>query len=154
MKSIKMAIFATSKHGNSTDQNLTAQALLLKNHGKKTRSLECEIHIGEMVTRFTPSDNFFLEDLLWQLNDYCHIPYNEIKCDLHYPEPSLIEDEFGEEICADMRINLSHQLKESNLSFKALVWPGLNVDDKILDLRNSGVDIDVFSTSNYKSIAI
>ena len=93
MTKIKLAIFATNVSASASKENFIAYALLLK--GSK-RKLICEIHIGKTVARFKPHLDYFLEDVLSELNIHCRLPISEIEWEYDYPELIKVEDEIGE----------------------------------------------------------
>jgi hypothetical protein len=139
MKKIKLAVFAKQLGEKPTSENYIAQALLLND--TKNDSLVCEIHLGKMITRFTPSQDYFFEDLLWQLNNYCQIPTFEIECDVHYPEPIPIEEEFGDELCMSARESIQDDMIESGIHFHVINWSSTGVLEKVNNLRSIGVNI-------------
>jgi hypothetical protein len=147
MKNLIMAIYATKKTESNTKDGYIAQALLLNNNNQ----LECEIHIGKMITRFHPNPDYFLQDALWQLNCYCQILYDEIEMDLHYPEPVSIEDEFGIDCCMDNRDNLAEYLKETLITFSVIDWSNMANDELIKSLQTSGIDIISLYINMHKS---
>ncbi len=140
MKNLKLAVFAKQFGAEPTCETYIAQALLL--HDTKNDSLVCEIHVGKMITRFNPSQEYFFEDLLWQLNNYCQIPAFEIECDVHYPEPIPIEEEFGDELCMSARESIHDDMIESGIHFYVVNWGPSAVEEKVTLLRNQGVKID------------
>lgn len=148
MTEIKLAIFATDT--TTSTPNYLAHALLLKD--SKSKKLICEIHIGKMITRFNPNANFFLEDMLWQLNDYCQIPTYEIESDMHYPDPVSIEEEFGVPECMQSREKIAECLNETGLSYLVVSWASVQVLNKINNLRKKCVKIDTTNFINLKGI--
>ena len=92
-----------------------------------------------MITRFNPSQDYFIEDLLWQLNNYCQIPTFEIESEPHYPEPISIEEEIDD--CMRYRESLHTDLIESGFHFYVVNWGTAGVDEKVTLLRNHGVKI-------------
>jgi len=139
MKNLKLAVFAKQSGIEPTSENYIAQALLL--HDTKNDTLVCEIHVGKMITRFTPSQDYFLEDVLWQLNLYCQIPISDIEYDVHYPEPSHIEEEIDFEDCMIARESIHSQMIETDIDFQVINWSSLGVLEKVNNLRSLGVNI-------------
>ena len=146
MTEIKLAIFATDS--TTSTPNYLAHALLLKD--SESKKLICEIHNGKMITRFNPNAYFFLEDMLWQLNDYCQIPMFEIEFDPHYPDPISIEDEFGVNDCMQSREKIAEYLNETGLSYLVVSW--LELINKISNLKKKGVKINATDFINLKGI--
>jgi hypothetical protein len=139
MTNLILAVFATQLGAESTNENYIAQALLL--HDPKNDKLVCEIHVGKMITRFTPSQDYFFEDVVSQLNNYCLIPPSEIESDEHYPVPFHIEDEFGDEFCMSARESVHDDLLESGIHFQVINWSSIGVLEKVNNLRSLGVNI-------------
>jgi len=139
MNNLNLAVFAKQLGEEPTSENYIAQALLL--YESKNDKLVCEIHVGKMITRFNPSLDYFLEDVLWQLNNYCQIPAIEIESDVHYPDPISIEDEFGHEDCMTARESLHHEMIASGLNFHVINWSSIGVHEKVNYLKNLGVNI-------------
>ena len=139
MTILKLAVFATQLGAEPKNENYVAQAFIL--YDTKNDILVCEIHVGKMITRFTPSKNHLLEDLLWQLNDYCKIPAEEIERDVHYPVPIPIEVEFGDEFCMSARESVHDDLLESGIHFQVINWSSIGVLEKVNNLRSLGVNI-------------
>jgi hypothetical protein len=139
MYNLILAVFATKSDSQISSANHIAHALLL--HDTKKNNLVCEIHVGKMITRFNPSQDYFFEDLLWQLNNYCQIPTFEIECDIHYPEPIPIEEEYGDELCMSARESIHHEMTESGFHFYVVNWGTVGVEEKVTLLRNHGVKI-------------
>ena len=135
MKQILLTVFATDSKGA-----FIAHALLIND--LKSKVMTCEIHIGKMITRFNPNPDYYLEDILWQLNTYCQIPIFEIECDIHYPEPIDIEDEFGDEECMQFRKKIVEILNDTPYSYLVINWPSIVIDEKLNKLKNSGVKIE------------
>ena len=150
MTEIKLAIFVTATKTNTSNSSYMAHALLLQD--SESKELICEIHIGKMITRFNPNRYFFLEDMLWQLNDYCQIPTFEIESDMHYPDPINIEDEFGANDCMQIREGLSDYLNETGFNFLVIAWPSVQILDRINNLKKSGVKINTTNFINLKGI--
>ena len=140
MRKIQLAIFATNVSAGASKGNFIAHALLLKD--SKSKKLICEIHIGKMITRFNPNPDYFLEDVLWQLNVYCQIPIFEIECDVHYPKPIPIDEEMGEEECMEVREKIGEILAATPFSYLVINFPALNIEDKINKLKKHGVQIE------------
>lgn len=139
MTNLILAVFAIQLGAEPTNENYIAQALLL--YDTENDILVCEIHVGKMITRFTPSQDYFLEDLLWQLNNYYQIPASEIESDVHYPVPIPIEDEFGDEFCMSARESVHDDLIESGIHFQVINWSSIGVLEKVNNLRSLGVNI-------------
>ena len=139
MNNLNLAVFAKQSGAEPTSDNYIAQALLL--HDTKKDKLVCEIHVGKMITRFNPSLDYFLEDVLWQLNNYCQIPTIEIECDVHYPDPIPIEDEFDIEDCMKARESLHQKMISSGFHFHVINWSSIGVHEKVNYLKNLGVNI-------------
>jgi len=140
MTKINLAIFATNISSDASTENFIAQALILED--LESKKLTCEIHIGKMVARFNPNPDYFLEDVLWQLNTYCQIPMFEIECDVHYPEPIDIEDEYGEEECMQIREEIVEILNATPYKYLVINWPTIMIDEKLNKLKNCGVNIE------------
>jgi hypothetical protein len=139
MKNLKLAVFANQLGAEPSSEKYIAQALLLND--SINDKLVCEIHVGKMITRFIPSQEYFLEDLLWQLNDYCQIPTLEIESDVHYPDPIPIEDEYGLEDCMNARKTIHVDMIVSSIHFQVVNWSSKGVLEKVNNLRNLGVKI-------------
>ena len=139
MTNLILAVFAIQLGAEPTNEKYIAQALLL--YDTENDILVCEIHVGKMIARFTPSQDYFLEDLLWQLNNYCQIPASEIESDEHYPVPIHIEDEFGDEFCMSARESVHDDLIESGNYFQVINWSSIGVLEKVNNLRSLGVNI-------------
>ena len=135
MKQILLTVFATDSKGA-----FIAHALLIND--MKSNVMTCEIHIGKMITRFNPNPDYYLEDVLWQLNSYCQIPIFEIEYDVHYPEPIDIEDDLGEDDCMQAREEIVEILNDTPYSYLVINWPSIDIDDKLSKLKNSGVNIE------------
>lgn len=138
MASITAAIFAT-RLKTTSEHSLHAFALLFE--GSKPY---WEIHVRDKIFRFIANPDYILEDGLWQLTDYCKIPYEEYKHDVNQNVPSFIEDEFGEEICNTRRKNIISQLQENGLHYKITTWPGVwmpKLNEKIELWNKAGVEI-------------
>ena len=141
MTILKLAVFAKQLGTEPTNENYIAQALLL--HDPKNDILVCEIHVGKMITRFTPSQGYLFEDMVSQLNNYCLIPLSEFESDEHYPAPINIEDEFGAEFCMSFRESIHDDLIESGIHFHVINWSSIGVLEKVNNLRSLGVNIQV-----------
>ena len=139
MNKLKLAVFASISSANPSSEVHMAHALLLEDTLKE--QLICEIHIGKTITRFNPSKDYFLEDVLSQLNAYCHIPALEIESDVHYPEPIPIEEEFGIKECMITRKNIHTDLMASGIHFHVVNWAAAGVEEKINYLKSVGVSI-------------
>jgi hypothetical protein len=86
-----------------------------------------------------------LEDGLWQLNLYCKIPKDEYKYDVNNNEPLPLEDEFGEEECAEQRSNITKELCATGNHFRLVTWPGVwmpNMENKLEAWQKEGVHIN------------
>jgi hypothetical protein len=145
MTKIKLAIFAKNVSATSKE-NFIAYALLLK--GSK-RKLICEIHIGKKVARFKPHLDYFLEDVLWELNIHCRLPISEIEREYDYPELIKIEDEIGEKKCLEIKKIIERTLAETQFSYSVMNFSALDTDveDKINKLKNHGVRIELINSS-------
>jgi hypothetical protein len=138
MASITAAIFATSIKTTS-EHNLHAFALLFEGSAPYW-----EIHVRDKIFRFIANPDFILEDGLWQLTDYCKIPYAEYKHDVHNNRPLTIEEEMGDDICTLRRENITLQLYENNLNYKIMTWPGVwmpKLNEKIENWNSFGIQI-------------
>ena len=139
MSAFTASIFATRLRANGDEHSLVAYALLFEG------SRPCwEIHIGKKCFSFIPHPDHILEDGLWQLNDYCHIPELEYKSDPSNVAPLTLEEEFGADICNSSRNALQEELKISGLYFKLNTWPGVwmpNKERQIQDWQKAGVKI-------------
>ena len=139
MTKIKLAIFATNVSASASKENFIAYALLLK--GSKTK-LICEIHIGKTVARFKPHLDYFLEDVLWELNIHCRLPISEIEREYDYPELIKIEGEIGEKKCLEIKKIIEKTLAETPLSYSVINFSALDIEDKLNKLKNHGVRIE------------
>jgi hypothetical protein len=139
MTNLILAIFAIKLGVEPTNKNYIAQALLY--YDTKNDIPVCEIHIGKLITRFIPSQDYLFEDALSQLNNYCLIPQLEIESDEHYPFPINIEVEFGDEFCMSARESVHDDLLESGIHFQVINWSSIGVLEKVNNLRSIGVNI-------------
>ena len=124
MPEFTAALFATRERPHGTEHGLVAHALLFES------SRPCwEVHIGGKIFRFIPHPDFILEDVLWQLNNYCQIPESEYKHDVSENKPLTLEEEFGEETCKEARNNIAYELSKLSTHFKLITWPGVGIYD-------------------------
>jgi hypothetical protein len=140
MNQLKLAIYAIYLDIEHISKNHIAQALLL--HNTENDMLVCEIHIGRLITRFTPSQDFFLEDVLWKLNNYCQFSDVQLENEVHYPDPPFIEDELGHDFCMSARKFVHHRLIESGIFFHVINWSFTRVEEKVKNLSSLGVNIE------------
>ncbi len=104
------------------------------------------MHIGGIVFRFISHPDYLLEDGLWQLNSYCHIPAAEYKHGQTDNVPISLEEEFGDEVCSEIRKDVAKTLTNNLIQFKLISWPGASLPelhDKISQLQKDGVNITV-----------
>ena len=148
MTKIKLAVFAKNVSASASKENFIAYALLLK--GSK-RKLICEIHIGKTVARFKPHLDYFLEDVLWELNIHCRLPISEIEREYDYPELIKIEDEIGDEIgdekCLAIKKMMVRTLAETPFTYSVINFSALDIEDKLNKLKNHGVRIESINSS-------
>ena len=146
MTKIKLAIFAKNVSASASKENFIAYALLLK--GSK-RKLICEIHIGKKVARFKPHLDYFLEDVLWELNIHCRLPNSEIELEYDYPELIKVEDEIGDEKCLEIKKIIVKILAETPVSYSVINFSAIDTDveDKINKLKKHGVRIESINSS-------
>ena len=144
MTKIKLAVFAKNVSASASKENFIAYALLLK--GSK-RKLICEIHIGKTVARFKPHLDYFLEDVLWELNIHCRLPISEIEREYNYPELIKIEDEIGDEKCLAIKKMMVRTLAETPFSYSVINFSALDIEDKLNKLKNHGVRIESINSS-------
>ena len=148
MTKIKLAVFAKNVSASASKENFIAYALLLK--GSK-RKLICEIHIGKTVARFKPHLDYFLEDVLWELNIHCRLPISEIEREYNYPELIKIEDEIGDEIgdekCLAIKKMMVRTLAETPFTYSVINFSALDIEDKLNKLKNHGVRIESINSS-------
>ena len=144
MTKIKLAVFAKNVSASASKENFIAYALLLK--GSK-RKLICEIHIGKKVARFKPHLDYFLEDVLWELNIHCRLPISEIEREYNYPELIKIEDEIGDEKCLAIKKMMVRTLAETPFSYSVINFSALDIEDELNKLKNHGVRIESINSS-------
>lgn len=138
MSSITSAIFATSIT-STREHHLHAYALLFEDSVPRW-----EIHIRDKVFSFIANPDFILEDGLWQLTDYCKIPYDEYKHDVNQNKPLFIDEEMDSDTCKNRRENITSLLKESHLHYKMMTWPGVwmpKLNQKIEAWKSIGIEI-------------
>ena len=141
MPEFTAAIFATKERPFGQEHSYVAHAFLFE--GSRPY---WEIYINEKRFRFIPNPEFILEDVLWQLSMYCQIPEEEYKHDVHKNIPSILEEEFVEEHCNQMRSKLSEELLTTQLHYKIVQWPGFWINkwnNKVEALKEKGVAISL-----------
>ena len=141
MNNLKLAVFATQSPVDLLPESHIAHALLLQD--VNDMNLICEIHIGKMITRFITDDKHFLEDMLWQLNEYCQIPSWEVECDMHYPSPIPIEQEIDVDECTRARESVHSQMIESGFNFYVVNWNCIGLEEKVSEMKQLGISIDM-----------
>ncbi len=136
-----MAIFATQDGAVSPKQELIAFALLVDEFQPVW-----EIYIGQFITRFIPHSDHTLADGIGQLNVYCQIPDDEYMSDVHFNEPTPIEEQLGEDSCDESRKMIGEELAKSDLNFRIVTWPGLKMPDleqQLCDWQEKGAKIQL-----------
>lgn len=141
MPEFSAALFATRERPHGPEHSLIAHALLFE--GSRPY---WEIHIGGKIFRFIADPHYLLEDGLWQLHSYCHIPRSEYKHDVSENDPITLEEEFGKDICKESRDNIINDLKESDIHIKLVQWPGFWMNkwnEKIKAMQDKGAAITI-----------
>lgn len=140
MPAFTAAIFATTLRSNGPDCSLQAYALLFE--GSRPH---WELHIANKVFRFIPDPAFIMEDALAQLHLYSTMPGKEWQYDPQTDAAVVLNEELGEDGCAELRQTLVADLAAQNLHYRIISWPGLAMPalrSKVEAWQKAGVQME------------